>query len=205
MWSVLDGGWDRIDHGRRSGRPAQALLRGHDPCPADPGACAVSRGRASPRAAPTLRSPASSVNPHLPRTLAQRHPFRQAIADSPSVLERPAGSLAAGSSGARPSAFPPGTGGRVWMKSTWASQGVTVRTHKVHRDIAALAPGDPLEGRGWTRTNGGSCWSQLGNGGGASGTRNFEPPAGMRCVTRRRPCRRDLETATHPSPSSGTD
>ena len=42
---VLDGGWDKVDEnkGRRHGRAAQALLRGHDPRPSDPCSDAISR------------------------------------------------------------------------------------------------------------------------------------------------------------------
>ena len=106
--------------------------------------------------------------------LAGSHPFHEALRDSPAVLWRealdlppPAPELSRRHRG-------------LTLRDVYLSfAGYKPASHRVHRDIAALSPGDPLR----VRVRSGR-WNLLNAAGSVVGrlARGFEPPANMRCV-----------------------
>ena len=175
---VLDGGWDRIDMDEDPDAPRRlyyvAMTRARQTL-----ALAGLAG-SRPRARPDAAQPGFVRDSAPPAYAAHWHPFRQAIADSPSVLERPAGSL--------PREAPAHA---LQLSRRYRRPGLDeinlgfAGRHRarqpVHRDIAALAPGDPLE----ARVDAHERWELLSQSGTVVGRlgRKFQPPAGMRCVT----------------------
>ena len=175
---VLDGGWDRIDMDEDPDAPRRlyyvAMTRARQTL--------VLAGLAGsrPRPQPGAAQPGFVRESAPPAYAAHRHPLRQAIADNPSVLQRPAGSL--------PREAPAHA---LQLSRRYRRPGLDEinlgfagrhrARHPVHRDIAALAPGDPLEARVVAHER----WELLSQSGTVVGRlgRKFQPPAGMRCVT----------------------
>ena len=176
--AVLDGGWDRVDEDEDSDAPRRlyyvAMTRARQTLAL--ARLAKSGSRPQFRAAQRgyVREPAP------PEYAVRRHPLHRSIADSPSVLQRP-------SDGA-PREAPEQA---VELARRYRRPGLDeinlgfagrhpVR-HRVHRAIAALAPGDPLEVRVDERER----RELLDRSGEVVGrlAHAFEPPAGMRCVS----------------------
>ena len=176
--AVLDGGWARVDPDEDIDAPRRlyyvAMTRARQTLAL--ARLAVPYRHARPQAArPDFVGDSAS-----PEYLAQRHVLQQAIAGHPSVLERhpvglpqefPQHRMALSRRYRRPrlDEINLGFAGRQWAR------------HAVHRAIAALAPGDPLEVRVDVRGR----WELLDRSAAVVGrlARAFEPPAGMRCVS----------------------
>ena len=175
---VLDGGWDRFGEDEDPDAPRRLYY------------VAMTRARRTLALARLVESqPPPSPDagwrdfvrePPHPPYLAQRHSLQQAIADSPSVLQRPSG----GASREAPQQMPelsrryrrPGLD-----EINLGFAGRQRPRHPVHRAIAVLNPGDPLV----ARTDARERWELLDRSGTVVGRLAwaFEPPAGMRCVS----------------------
>ena len=174
--AVLDGGWDRVGEDEDPDAPRRlyyvAMTRARR-------TLALARLSCSPPSSDAGRPDFVREPPH-PAYLAQRHPLQQAIADSHSVLRRQSGTTRR-ESPERVAGF-----SRRYRRPGLdeINLGLAGRHrigHPVHRAIAALAPGDPLDVRMDARKR----WELLDRSGTVVGrmARAFEPPAGMRCVS----------------------
>ena len=174
--AVLDGGWDRVDQDEDPDAPRRLYY------------VAMTRARETLALARLVgsRSRPGAVRPGFvresapPTYAAHRHPLQPALADSSSVLERPPGDppreapvqvLELSRQYRRP--------GLDEIDLGFAGRRSARRP--VHRTIAALAPGDPLEVRVDIRER----WELLNRSGTVVGRlgRKFRPPAEMRCVS----------------------
>ena len=176
--AVLDGGWDRVDPDEDADAPRRLYY------------VAMTRARQT-LALARLAVPYRHVRPQAarpdfvgdsasPEYFAQRHVLQQAFAGHPSVLERHPVGL--------PQEFPQH---RMALSRRYRRPrldeinlgfaGRQRARHAVHRAIAALAPGDPLDVRVDVRGR----WELLDRSAAVVGrlARAFEPPAGMRCVS----------------------
>ena len=111
----------------------------------------------------------------LARLSSQQHPFLNALPESPAILRRES-----------PAELPPAQRGlerryvRLSLSDVFLSYaGYRQPNDGVHRAIAALSPGDPLQVRSEPER-----WELVDGKGTAVGhlSRNFRPPAGMRCA-----------------------
>ena len=119
---------------------------------------------------------------------APHHPFRQAIADSPSVLWHQSGGASREASSSTPESAAPEQMPELARRYrrpgpdevNLGFAGRRPSRDPVHRAIAALEPGDPLV----ARVDAHRRWELLDRSGAVVGrlARAFEPPAGMRCV-----------------------
>ena len=175
--AVLDGGWDRVDQDEDLDAPRRlyyvAMTRARQTLALARLAMSHRHVRPRPAQSDFVRESAP------PAYLAQRHALQQAIADNPSVLQRPAVSL--------PPVAPEYA---LELSRRYRRPGLDEINlgfagrqrahHKVHRAIAALAPDDPLK----VRVDARERWELLDCSGTVVGrlARAFEPPAGMRCV-----------------------
>ena len=175
--AVLDGGWDRVGVDEDADAPRRLLY------------VAMTRARQTLALARLEESSSrrrfGAARPEFvhesapPAYAVPRHSLHQSIADSPSVLQRPSGSLPGESREHVEKLFRRyrrpgldevnlGFAGRQWARAP------------VHRAISALAPGDPLQVRVARER-----WELLDGTGTVVGrlARTFEPPAAMRCVS----------------------
>ncbi len=145
---VLDGGWDRVGRGEDADAPRRLYY------------VAMSRARQTLTMA---RFPG-------------RHPFQEALRNSPSVLRRQP-----------PVTLPPAPPElsrqyrQLSLRDVFLSYaGYRHSNHPLHSAIAALSPGDPLQVQA-----GASRWELLDRNGTVVGqlAGSFEPPAGTRCAS----------------------
>ena len=167
--AVLDGGWDRIGVGEDPDTPRRlyyvAMTRARQ-------TLALTRfeGSRPPRDA---ARPNFVREPEAPAYAARSHPLPHTFPDSRSVLHRPSG-------GMLPDA--PELGRRYRRPGldeiNLGFAGRHHTRHPVHRAIAALSPGDPLE----VRITKSRHWELLDGSGTVVGrlARGFEPPADTR-------------------------
>ena len=176
--AVLDGGWDRVDKDEDPDAPRRLYY------------VAMTRARqtlvlahlveARPPPSPDAGWRDFVREPPHPAYLTRRHPLHQAIADSPSVLQRQSGSAS------REAQEPMPELARRYRRPSLDEinlgfAGRQRSRHPVHRAISALEPGDPLVARVDARER----WELLDRSETVVGrlARAFEPPAGMRCVS----------------------
>ena len=176
--AVLDGGWDRVDQDEDPDAPRRLYY------------VATTRARQT-LALARLVMPHRLMRTHAARPdfvresappvyLAQRHVLQRAIAANPSVLQRPSAGLP-----------PEAPEHAMELSRRYRRPGLDEINlgfagrqrphHPVHRAIAALAPGDPLEVRLDERKR----WELLNRSATVVGrmARAFEPPSGMRCIS----------------------
>ena len=175
---VLDGGWDRVDEDEDPDAPRRLYY------------VAMTRARhtlALARLAVQHRQSQSGAarpdfvrEPAPPGYLVHRHPLQQSIAENPSVLNRPHGSLP------REAPHRVSELSRRYRRPGLdeINLGFAGRRNPrdaVHRAIAALSPGEPLDVREDARGR----WELLNRSGMVVGrmARAFEPPADMRCAS----------------------
>ena len=176
--AVLDGGWSRIDEDEDPDAPRRLLY------------VAMTRARQTlalaqihnPRAPPQSDAArAGSIRETAPPAYApRRHRLRRSIENSSAVLQRPRGSMP------RESAKDVPKLSRRYLRPGLDEihlgfAGRQRARAPVHRAIAALAPGDPLQ----LRVDARERWELLDRAGVVVGrlARAFEPPAAMRCVS----------------------
>jgi len=175
---VLDGGWDRVDENEDPDAPRRlyyvAMTRARE-------TLALARlAETESRRQFRATQPESVHEPAPPTYIVRRHRLHQSIANSPSVLQRPARAVPR-----------EGPEQAVELARRYVRPGLEEINlgfagrhragHPVHRAIAALAPGDSLELRVDERERrelldcSGAVVGRL--------ARAFEPPAELRCVS----------------------
>ena len=176
--AVLDGGWNRVDEDEDPDAPRRlyyvAMTRARRTL-----ALAQLQGT-PPRPPSDVGRPDFVRESAPPAYAARRHSLQRAIANIPSVLQRPPGSLPEESWEHLPELsrryrrlgldeINLGFAGRQRVRAP------------VHRAISALAPGDPLQ----VRVDARERWELLDRTGMTVGrlAQAFEPPAEMRCVS----------------------
>ena len=170
--AVLDGGWERIDEDEDPDAPRRL--------------CYVAMTRARQTLAlvrfeglhsqPDASWPGFVREPPMPAYAGRSHPLLDGLLDGGSVLLRPPGGLL-------PDA-PELVRQYRWPGLDEVNLGFAGRRHRsdrVHRAIAALSPGDPLE----VRVDARERWELLNRSATVVGrmSRKFRPPAGTRCVS----------------------
>ncbi len=175
--AVLDGGWDRIDEDEDPDAPRRlyyvAMTRARQ-------TLALARLEESGARRQIGAAQPGFVHESTPPAYAvPRHPLHQCIADSPSVLMRPPGSLP-GESRERVAKLSRRYRCPGLDEINLGFAGRQRASAPVHRAISALAPGDPLRVRVVRER-----WELLDRDGTVVGrlARAFEPPAGMRCIS----------------------
>ena len=173
---VLDGGWDRVGENEDPDAPRRlyyvAMTRARQ-------TLALARLAESGVQGPFRAAAAGQVRESAPAYAAQVYALHQSIADSPAVLQHTADGLPRGS--AEQAAELARRYRRLGLDDVHVGfAGRYGARHPLHRAIAALAPGDPLE----VQVAGHGPWKLLDREGLVVGrlARKFEPPAGMRCV-----------------------
>ena len=173
---VLDGGWDRVGENEDPDAPRRlyyvAMTRARQTLAL---ACLTELGARGPFGA----AAAGQVSESAPAYAAQVYALHQSITDGPAVLQHTADGLPRGS--AEPAVELARRYRRLGLDDVHVGfAGRYGVRHPVHRAIAALAPGDPLE----VQVVGHGPWKLLDREGVVVGrlAKRFEPPAGMRHV-----------------------
>ena len=170
--AVLDGGWDRIDEDEDPDAPRRlcyvAMTRARQ-------TLALVRFEGS-HSQPDASWPGFVREPSMPPYAGRSHPLSDGLLDCDSVLLRPPGGLL-------PDA-PELVRQYRWPGLDEVNLGFAGRRHRgdrVHRAIAALSPGDPLE----VRVDARERWELLNRSATVVGrmSRKFRPSAGTRCVS----------------------
>ena len=169
---VLDGGWNRISNGEDPDAPRRlyyvAMTRARQ---------TLTLARFESECSQQGVTRTNSVEePKVPEYSRRLHPLPQAFADTCSVLRRPSGGLPPEGAELAQQYRRPGL-----REINLGFAGRYHARHPVHRAIAALSPGDPLE----AQVAESGRWELLDRSGTMVGrlARGFQPPEGTRCTS----------------------